>query len=39
MKINSELLVNSLGENLSHRPSTAPLDLQYGKLYEFLHSN
>ena len=35
MKINFKLLTNSLGKNLSHQPSTAPQDLQYGKLCEF----
>ena len=37
MRINSKLLTNSLGKNLSHRPSTAPQDLHYGKLCEFPH--
>ena len=37
MKINSKLLTNSLGTNLSHQPSTALQDLQYGKLCEFPH--
>ena len=32
MKKNSKLLTNLLGKNLSHRPSTALQDLQYGKL-------
>ena len=35
MKINSKLLTNSLGKNLSHRPSAELQDLQYGKLCEF----
>ena len=39
MKINYKLFTNSLGKNLSHRPSTAPQDLQYGKLCEFPHSD
>ena len=38
-EINSKLLTNSLGKNLSHRPSTALQDLQYGKLCEFSHSD
>ena len=39
MKINSKLLTNSLGKNLSHQPSTVLQDLQYGKLCEFPHSD
>ena len=39
MKINYKLLTNSLQKNLSHRPSTALQDLQYGKLCEFPHSD
>ena len=39
MKINSKLLTSSLGKNLSHGPSTAPQDLQYGKLCEFPNSD
>ena len=39
MKINSKLLTNSLGKNLSDWPSTAMQDLQYGKLCEFPHSD
>ena len=35
MKINSNLLTNSLGKNLSYQPSTALQDLQFGKLCEF----
>ena len=37
MKINSKLLANSLGKNLSHRPSTVQQD--HGKLCEFSHSD
>ena len=39
MEINSKLLTNSVGKNLSHRPLTALQDLQYGKLCEFPHSD
>ena len=39
MKINSKLLANSLGKNLSHRPSAMLQDLQYAKLCEFPHSD
>ena len=39
MKINSKLLTNLLGKNLSHGASTSLQDLQYGKLCGFPHSD
>ena len=39
MKINSKLLTNLLGKDLSKRHSAASQDLQYEKLCEFPHSD
>ena len=39
MKISSKLLANLLGKNLSHGPSTALQDFQYGEIYKFPHSD
>ena len=37
-KKKSKMLTNWLGKNWSHPLSTAPQDLQYRKLWEFLYS-
>lgn len=39
MKVNSQLLTNSVAKSLCDRPSTMLQDLQCGKLCEFPHSD